>query len=81
LLIRIESRYRLLMQRKLLLTTTPSHLREVCDILARGFLRLRHRNAETATATGAHSTTARDCSLHFSPDQSGHANPTNRRVA
>lgn len=59
----------------------PSHLKEVCDLLARGLLRLRARNAETATPTGAPSTAGGDCSLHFTPGQSGHANPPTRRLA
>ena len=56
----------------------PPHLREVCDLLARGMLRLRSRTAEE---------TARDAAdrgerlLHFSATQRVDANRTNRRVA
>lgn len=56
----------------------PPHLREVCDLLARGLLRLRSRAAEDA---------ARDAEdrgerlLHFPATQRLHANPTNRRDA
>lgn len=44
---------------------------ELCAILARGIVRLRMRDAAD---TGEHG-------LHFSPDQSGGANPTARRTA
>ena len=56
----------------------PPHLRDVCDILARGLLRLRSRAAEDL---------ARDTAdrgerlLHFSATQRLHANRTNRRDA
>ena len=56
----------------------PPHLQEVCDLLARGLLRLRSRTAEE---------TARDAAdrgerlLHFSATQRVDANRTNRRVA
>lgn len=56
---------------------TP-HLREVCDILARGLLRLRSRAAAEAARERA------DCGerlLHFSTTQRLHANRTNRRDA
>jgi len=52
----------------------PPHLREVCDILARGLLRLRSRTAEKATDRG-------ERLLHFSASQRLHANPTKRRDA
>ena len=56
----------------------PPHLREVCDILARGLLRLRSRAAEDL---------ARDAAdhgerlLHFPATQRLHANRTTRRDA
>jgi hypothetical protein len=56
----------------------PPHLREVCEILARGMLRLRSRAAEEAARDSA------DCGerlLHFSATQRLHANRTNRRDA
>jgi hypothetical protein len=56
----------------------PSHIREVCRILAIGVMRLRDRNAEdrwrNVTSDG-------ETSLHFLPDQSGHAHPATRRAA
>ena len=50
----------------------PPHLREVCDVLALGLLRLRSRgilleNKETADR--------RDIPLHFTAHQRRHANP------
>ena len=56
----------------------PLHLREVCDILARGLLRLRSRTAEEAARDGAE---RGERLLHFSARQRLHANPTKRRVA
>jgi hypothetical protein len=52
----------------------PAHLREVCEILARGLLRLRSRAGEKAADRG-------ERLLHFSAPQRLHANPTNRRDA
>ncbi len=60
------------------ITHLPPHLREVCELLARGLLRLRSRTAED---------TARDAEgrgerlLHFSATQRMDANRTNRRDA
>ena len=56
----------------------PPHLAEVCDILARGLLRLRSRTAENFDAPPA------DCGerlLHFTAHQRRHANPPQRRDA
>ncbi|MFN3626126.1 MAG: hypothetical protein ACK4TP_18990, partial [Hyphomicrobium sp.] len=50
----------------------PPHLREVCDLLARGLLRLRSRAAEEAAREDA---AAGDTRLHFVPTQRRHANP------
>ncbi len=54
------------------------HLREVCDILARGLLRLRSRAAEEAARDGAE---RGERLLHFSARERLHANRTNRRDA
>ena len=54
----------------------PLHLREVCDLLARGVIRLHDRNhrlqsSQLSAAPG-------ESSLHFLPDQRGHAKPKRR---
>ena len=54
----------------------PPHLAEVCDILARGLLRLRSRTAEKSDDQPADQ---RERLLHFTADQRRHANPTKRR--
>ena len=56
----------------------PPHLREVCDILARGLVRLRSRgmlpeNKETANG--------RDIPLHVTAHQRRHANPKRKGTA
>ena len=56
----------------------PPHLREVCDILARGLLRLRSRSAEEAARDAAD---RGERLLHFSARQRLHANRTTRRDA
>ena len=56
----------------------PSHLREVCSILAAGLLRLRSRAAEEAAREAAD---RGDRLLHFPAPQRLHANRTNRRPA
>ena len=56
----------------------PPHLREVCDILARGLLRLRSRSAEEAARDAAD---RGERLLHFSARERLHANPTKRRDA
>lgn len=56
----------------------PPHLREVCDLLARGLLRLRSRTAEEA-ARGAADRGER--LLHFPAAQRLHASRTTRRDA
>jgi hypothetical protein len=56
----------------------PLHLREVCDLLARGLLRLRSRAAQEAASESAD---CRERLLHFSATQRLHANRTNRRDA
>ena len=56
----------------------PPHLREVCDLLARGLLRLRSRAALEAAPDGAD---RGDRLLHFPAAERLHANRTNRRLA
>jgi len=55
---------------------TPQDRRaELCAILAFGLLRLRlHQSTAVFEHVG-------ESSLHYSPDQSGHATPTFRRIA
>jgi hypothetical protein len=56
----------------------PPHLREVCDILARGLLRLRSRGAPAESADTAD---RRDIPLHFTALQRRHANPKRKGTA
>ena len=56
----------------------PPHLRDVCDILARGLLRLRSRTAEDIDRDLG---VAGESSLHFSAHQSVHADPLERSSA
>ena len=56
----------------------PPHLQEVCDLLARGMLRLRSRTAEETAREAAD---RGEQLLHFSAPQRVDANRTNRRVA
>ena len=56
----------------------PPHLREVCDLLARGLVRLRSRAAEDLARDAAD---RGEGLLHFSATQRLHANRTNRRDA
>ena len=56
----------------------PPHLREVCDLLARGLLRLRSRDAEELARQ---TDDPGDNSLRDTAHQRGHANPTSRRSA
>ena len=50
----------------------PPHLREVCDLLARGLLRLRSRAAEEAAPAAGGESVVR---LHSVPGQRLRANP------
>lgn len=59
-------------------STLPHHLNEVCDILARGLLRLRSRTAEQIDVRPAD---LGERLLHFSADQRRHAKPPKRRDA
>ncbi len=56
----------------------PSHLAEICDLLARGLLRLRSRDAEDKAREAAD---RGETPLHYPAHRSGHANRTNRRDA
>ena len=56
----------------------PPHLREVCEILARGLLRLRSRGAPGESAETAD---RRDIPLHFTAHQRRHANPKRKGTA
>ena len=56
----------------------PPHLREVCDIIARGLVRLRSRGMpaeDTETAKPG------DIQLHFTAHQRRHANPKRKGTA
>ena len=48
----------------------PPHLREICDILARGLVRLRSRGMQAESAETAD---RRDIPLHFTAHQRRHA--------
>ena len=56
----------------------PPHLREVCDIIARGLVRLRSRGAPLESAE---TTDSRDIPLHFTAHQRRHANPKRKGTA
>ena len=57
----------------------PSHLREVCALLAAGLLRLRGRAAEEPARDSAlHARDLGESSLHTLPHQSRHATPKRR---
>ena len=55
--------------------TPAERIGEVCEILALGLIRLRARQSSQVSEL------TRDSSLHFPPDQSGHAKPQRRRTA
>ena len=56
----------------------PPHLREVCDILARGLLRLRSR---AAAREAPPSVDSRDIRLHLQAPQRRYANPPRKGSA
>jgi len=53
----------------------PPHLREACDLLARGILRLRSRAAAAQVREADEDGEVR---LHFLPTQRRHANPNGK---
>jgi hypothetical protein len=55
----------------------PPHLREVCDIIARGLVRLRSRGA---LAESAETADRRDIPLHFTAKQRRHATPKRKGI-
>ena len=59
----------------------PPHLREVCDILARGILRLRSRAAEDHARDAAQVEAHGDIRLHSTARQRLHANPNRKGLA
>lgn len=59
----------------------PPHLREVCDLLARGLVRLRRRTAEEFARDADQGRGFGDVPLHFTADQSVHADPLERASA
>ena len=59
----------------------PPHLRELCTILAAGLVRLRRRTAEDFARDAAQAATDEESSLHFTADQSMHADQEDWRRA
>jgi hypothetical protein len=59
----------------------PPHLREVCDLLARGILRLRSRVAEDLDRDAAQVETRGDIRLHSTARHRPHANLRRKGVA
>jgi len=55
--------------------TAAERRAELCAILARGIIRLRLRDSSHVAGN------REEFGLHFPPDRSGHANPSNRRPA
>ncbi len=56
----------------------PPDLAELCEILARGIVRLRSRAAEENARAAGHK---REVRLHSVPAQRRHANPKTRETA
>ena len=59
----------------------PPHLREVCNFLARGLVRLRSRDAEDHAREGAIARGPGEVRLHFTAQRSGHAEPNRKGLA
>ena len=59
----------------------PPHLREVCDLLARGLLRLRSRAAEDLARGAEEARGSGEVRLHSTARQRRHANPRRKGVA
>jgi hypothetical protein len=74
----LESRLVTHLQSRGALDHLPLHLREVCDILARGLLRLRSRTADDFDRDRR---TGGESSLHYPAHQSVHAVPLDRTSA
>ena len=55
--------------------TAAERLSELADLLARGVVRLHHRQSSQVSAR------TRESLVDFSPDQSGHASVAKRRTA
>lgn len=59
----------------------PPHLRELCDLLARGLLRLRSRAAEDLARDAEEARGSGEVRLHSTARQRRHANPKKEGVA
>jgi hypothetical protein len=59
----------------------PPHLREICEILARGLLRLRSRAAEDLARDAEEARGSGEVRLHSTARQRRHANPKREGVA
>ena len=59
----------------------PPDLQELCAILAAGLVRLHRHTAEQLARDSAPVPDQGDSSLHFPPNQSGHAKPKQRSLA
>ena len=59
----------------------PPHLREVCDLLARGLLRLRSRTAEEFLREAELAREWGDVRLHCTAHQRRHAQPNREGLA
>ncbi len=59
----------------------PPHLREVCDLLARGLLRLRSRAAEDLARDAEQARGWGEVRLHSTAHQRRHANPRRKGAA
>ncbi|TDH60829.1 hypothetical protein E2C06_20250 [Dankookia rubra] len=59
----------------------PPHLREICALLAAGLVRLRCRTARDFARDAARAAAKGESSLHFTADQSVHADPLERATA
>jgi hypothetical protein len=59
----------------------PPHLREVCDLLARGLLRLRSRAAEEFPREDELAREWGDVRLHCTAHQRRHAKPNRKGLA
>ena len=59
----------------------PTHLRELCGILAAGLVRLRRHTVGERADDRDEDRVEAESSLHFRANQSGHANAKYRRAA